>query len=210
LEFYIHALRHKSAARNIHNKPGSSNERLEFLGDAILDAAVAHYLFSRFPGSEEGELTKMKSRIVSRNNLNKVAIRAGLHLLLETDSQAHYARESLGGNALEAILGAVYLDRGYEVARSAVLRLLQQYSDMEKVQTEEADFKSRLFETAHRMRKALRFDTRQMRDDTGRKFFSSKVFLNEDYLGSGRGFSKKKAEQEAAAKALRKLNEAEA
>lgn len=206
LDLYSTALRHKSAARNIHGKPESSNERLEFLGDTIIDAVVAEYLFDRYPKAEEGELTKMKSRIVSRSNLNHIALSANLHSMIETDSQAHNARESLGGNALEAVVGALYLDRGFNVAKAAVIGMLESHTDLKKLEYQEADFKSRLYELAHQKKQELRFDTRPASELNGRKLFVSKAFMGALLVGTGEGMSKKKAEQQAAQQALKKLN----
>ncbi len=206
IKLYIKALRHKSAARNIHGKPDSSNERLEFLGDTILDAVVAEYLFLKYPQAEEGELTKMKSRVVSRSNLNHLAQQANLHNLLETDAQADTARESLGGNALEAIVGAMYLDLGFASVKTGVINMLDRYSDLDKLEYQEADFKSRLFELAHRMKQELRFETKPIKEFEGKKVFNARAFLGVQLVGMGEGFSKKKAEQDAAKNGLQKLN----
>jgi ribonuclease-3 len=206
IDLYIKALRHKSAARNIHGKPEISNERLEFLGDTILDAVVAEYLFLKYPKAEEGDLTKMKSRVVSRSNLNHLAQQANWHNLLETDAQADTARESLGGNALEAIVGAMYLDLGFDSVKRGVIHLLELYSDLDKLEYQEADFKSRLFELAHRMKQELRFETKPVKELEGKKVFNARAFLGAQLVGIGEGFSKKKAEQDAAKKGLEKLN----
>jgi len=205
-ELYLMALRHKSAARNIYNKPGISNERLEFLGDAILDASVADYLYVKYPRKEEGELTKIKSRIVSRSNLNSMANAIGIHKLLETDLQATHSRESIAGNALEALLGAMYLDIGYEKTHHSILRLLDKYADLRKLEAQEADFKSRLYEEAHKLKTELRFSTVECDEGRGKKQFKSQAFIDQKLIGQGRGSSKKKAEQAAAKKGLHKLN----
>lgn len=206
INIYLKALRHKSAARNIHNNPEISNERLEFLGDAILDAAVAEYLFLTYPASEEGELTQMKSRIVSRTNLNSIAKTLGINELIETDLQATHARDSLGGNALEAILGALYLDRGFEKTKIATIQVLEKHSDLLSVQRVESDFKSRLYEEAHKHKAEIRFSTNSVGEKEGKKTFRSEVYFNQRLLGSGEGLSKKSAEQEAAKTALNRLN----
>jgi ribonuclease-3 len=206
IDLYVKAFRHKSAARNIHNQPETSNERLEFLGDAILDAAVADYLFQKYQEAEEGQLTKMKSRIVSRSNLNAMALKMGIHDLLETDLQAQNARDSLAGNAFEAVLGALYLDHGYKRAHDAILRILDGYADLGRLEYMEADFKSRLFEEAHRIRVDLKFITRAVNRDKTEPSFLSQVIFDNKALGEGEGSSKKKAEQRAAREALIRLN----
>lgn len=205
-ELYLMAFRHKSAARNIYNKPELSNERLEFLGDAILDAAVADYLFTKHPEKEEGELTKMKSRIVSRTNLNAMAVEIQIDQLLETDLQATHSRNSIAGNALEAIFGAMYLDVGYKRTHDSIIRILDKYTDLEKLEEQEADFKSRLYEEAHKLKKELRFNTKAVENTESRKEFKAQAFIGQKLIGEGFGTSKKKAEQSAAKKGLGKLN----
>jgi ribonuclease-3 len=208
IEIYFKALRHKSAARNIHNDPGLSNERLEFLGDAILDAAVAEYLYYKYENAEEGELTQMKSRIVSRKNLNEMAASTGINPLLETDMQATHSRKSIGGNALEALFGAMYIDLGYVKTRKNMLKMLNRYTDLAALEDEEVDFKSRLYEMAHQKKTGIDFKTKT-HDGKNRKQFTSVVFYDREPIGEGSGTSKKKAEQQAAREGLRKLNAAE-
>lgn len=206
LDLYLMALRHKSAARNIYNRPELSNERLEFLGDAILDAAVAEYLYLKHFDHEEGELTKMKSRIVSRSNLNSMAIQMEIDKLLETDLQATHSRESIAGNALEALFGAMYLDLGYKKTNRAILDLLERFTNLDRVEFEEADFKSRLYEEAHKLKTELKFSTKSTEEKVGNRTFKSRAFLGKEQIGHGSGRSKKKAEQAAAKMGLQKLN----
>ena len=205
LDIYLTALRHKSAARNIHNSPDTSNERLEFLGDAILDSVVAEYLFAKYPKAEEGELTQIKSRIVSRTSLNRIAAEMGVDVLIETDMQATHSRGSLSGNALEAVLGAVFLDLGYRRTRKAILRMLTTFADLDRIEDQESDFKSRLYEEAHRRKSDLIFHTQMVNAENGAKSFKSEVFLDKVKLGEGTGSSKKKAEQTASEQGLQKV-----
>lgn len=202
---YLTALRHKSAAKNVYNGQAESNERLEFLGDAILDAVVADYLYQKYPEAEEGELTQMKSRIVSRSNLNGMAKGIGMPAMLETDAQAAQAKESISGNALEAIFGAMYMDRGYEVTHRSVMHVLDSHADLSALTMEEADFKSRLFETAHKQKVTLTFETKALGNTKLEKRFVSTALFDQKALGTGEGTSKKKAEQQAAKKALEML-----
>lgn len=203
---YVTAMRHKSAARNIYNARELSNERLEFLGDAVLDSVIAEHLFVKYPEAEEGALTKMKSRIVSRTNLNNMAQKMGLSELIETDLQATHSRGSIGGNALEALFGAMYLDLGYVKSQRQMLDLFSKYSDLDAIEDSESDFKSRLFEEAHKLKGSLKFITSSVGEDKGAKKFLAKAILNHKMLGEGEGASKKKAEQLAAKRALKKLN----
>ena len=206
INHYLTALRHKSAARNIYNQPETSNERLEFLGDAILDSVVAEYLFSKYPECEEGDLTQMKSRIVSRTNLNLMAAEMGIDVLIETDTQATHARGSISGNALEALFGAVFLDLGYPKTRKTILMLLTKFVDLDKIEDQEADFKSRLFEEAHRTKSDLKFNTRAKESANGTKSFVAEVYMQGEKIGVGSGSSKKKAEQRASEEGFKKVN----
>lgn len=206
LELYHTALRHKSAAKNIYHNPEMSNERLEFLGDAILDSVVAEYLYDKYPHAEEGELTQIKSRIVSRTSLNRIAIEMGVDVLIETDAQAEKARESLSGNALEALFGAIFLDLGYKRARKSIMKMLKNFSDLKKIEDQDPDFKSRLYEEAHKRKSDLVFKTRMDKSEKGTRVFRSEVFLGNNKLGEGVGSSKKKAEQRASQQGLQNIN----
>jgi len=206
IHFYCQACCHKSAARNIHNNRELSNERLEFLGDAIIDSIIADYLYAKHPKAEEGEMTKMKSRIVSRANLNQTAVKMGIDELLETDLQAASSRTSIAGNAFEAIIGAIYLDRGYMKSKKAVLSVLGKYVDLEILSETENDYKSRLYEQAHRLSAEVYFKTEQIDSQNGKYTFYSTAIWNGKMVGSGSGSSKKKAEQKASKQAFYKIN----
>ncbi|MGB6035920.1 MAG: ribonuclease III [Cryomorphaceae bacterium] len=207
ISLYHQAFCHKSAARNIHNDRKLSNERLEFLGDAIIDSVVAEYLYRAHPNAEEGEMTKMKSRIVSRINLNKTAVEMGLHLLIETDLQATNSRESISGNAFEAVVGAIYLDKGYAKVNACVIGVLKQYANLGSIQNTESDFKSRLYEEAHRLGAKVIFKTSPVNSEKGSHQFMSRVIWNNEEKGKGKGSSKKRAEQKAAEQALIKISD---
>lgn len=207
MSLYRRALCHKSAARNIHRDRKLSNERLEFLGDAIIDSVVAEYLYRSHPVAEEGELTKMKSRIVSRISLNRTAVAIGLDALIETDAQATNSRQSISGNAFEAVVGAIYLDRGYKKAKLAILNALTQYANLGSLQNTESDFKSRLHEEAHRLGAKVFFKTAPVSAEKGTHRFFSQVIWNSDEMGNGHGSSKKRAEQKAAEEALKKISD---
>ncbi len=207
IKLYRQALCHKSAARNIHNDRRLSNERLEFLGDAIIDSVVAEYLYENHPDAEEGEMTKMKSRVVSRANLSKTAVEMGIHLIIETDAQAANSRRSISGNAFEAVVGAIYLDRGYRKAKTAILNALTKYADLTKIEKIESDFKSRLHEEAHRLDAKIFFKTSPLNSEKGTHKFQALVFWNGAKAGTGQGSSKKRAEQRAAEEALSHISE---
>lgn len=202
---YVQALCHKSAAKNVHKNRRLSNERLEFLGDAIIDSIVAEYLYQMHPDAEEGDMTKMKSRIVSRANLNKAAVNMNLHILIETDAQAAQSQKSLGGNAFEAIIGAIYLDRGYRAAKTSTLFALKNFAELGNVQSQDVDFKSQLYEEAHKKNVEVYFKTVSIDSNKGTHLFGSTVIWKGEQLSKGEGTSKKKAEQEAAKQALRNI-----
>ncbi len=182
-----------------------SNERLEFLGDAVLGTVVAEYLFRKFPYEQEGFLTEMRSRIVNRESLNGLALKIGLDKLVQLDAgQGRAARSrSVNGNALEALVGAVYLDQGYKAARKFVLsRLVKPYVDVKSLTETTANFKSKLIEWAQRHGKAIRYDLNGEARPGGVMEFTASVVLDDEVVATGMGLSKKQAEQLAAERAL--------
>ncbi|MCH2214151.1 MAG: ribonuclease III [Flavobacteriales bacterium] len=204
---YNQAFCHKSAARNFHNNRHLSNERLEFLGDAVIDAVVAEYLYVTHTKADEGELTKMKSRIVNRANLNAIAVAIGVDQHIETDMQAASSTKSIAGNTLEAIIGAIYLDRGYKRAKSSTLSVLMNHADLGSVTETESDYKSRLYEEAHRLNARVFFDTKPVDSKKGTHMFTAQALWNGEVVGQGKGSSKKRAEQQAAQVAFENINE---
>lgn len=185
-----------------------SNERLEFLGDAVLGTVVAEYLFRKFPYEQEGFLTEMRSRIVNRESLNGLALKIGLDKLVQLDAgQGRAARSrSVNGNALEALVGAVYLDQGYKAARKFVLsRLVKPFVDVKSLTETTANFKSKLIEWAQRHGKAIRYDLNGEARPGGVMEFTASVVLDDEVVATGMGLSKKQAEQLAAERALATL-----
>lgn len=182
-----------------------SNERLEFLGDAMLEIVVSDYLFHKYQSSNEGELTKLRSRIVSRKNLNEVANNIGLPAMLSKSSRIKAGNSSVGGNALEAIVGAMYLDKGYEttckVLREKLLKTLMRVEDLEQ---REENFKSILLEWCQKDAKNLRYETLELNELY--EGFEAIVFVDDVEIAKGTGRNKKSAEQEAAKEATRVLN----
>ena len=203
---YSMALRHKSLLRGNAEQTTASNERLEFLGDALLDAIVADHLFHIFPYKDEGFMTKMRSKIVSRQSLNGLALKIGLHELLEKEGGTTPGT-SIYGNALEALIGSIYLDRGYMYAKKFILlRLFKPYIDLEELENTETDFKSKLTEWSQKERQNLEFRVLQeARSNEGRNYLVG-VFVNNSLLGQGSNFSKKRAEQMASEKAWESIN----
>ena len=200
---YEEALTHSSMLDG--DKTGlKSNERLEFLGDVVLDMTMANYLFRTFPDAQEGELTKRKSRIVNRKNLNLLGKNMGLHHLIHAKMRREDIHDSMVGNALEALIGALYLDHGFQRTQRAVLLMLKHYGLDEQV-NETHDFKSKLHQWATKRRKKLAFEVIKDDDTAGEDRYEIAAKVNGEIYGIGIGRSKKIAEQEAARRAWKKV-----
>jgi len=202
IALYQMALRHKSMARNGTDTANTSNERLEFLGDALLNAIVAEHLFRRFPYKDEGFLTKMRSKVVSRNHLNSIATKMGLQDMLNKDSGG-YSGSSIYGNALEALIGSIYMDKGFNKTKKFILdRIFGLYVDLDELENTETDFKSKLIEWAQKEKKHIEFRVmEEARYASDNKTFSIGVFIDNTIQAQASHFSKKRAEQIASEKA---------
>ncbi len=209
LQLYRLATRHTSAAEEAgETNRNNNNERLEYLGDAILGAVIAEYLFKKFPYKDEGFLTEIRSRIVNRESLNNLAKKIGLNSIIEFDSKrkSQLSHKSIYGDALEALVGAVYLDKGYEDCRKFILkRLITPHIDIKELIAQDTNFKSRLIEWAQRENQDLRFEIIKETGSQHSKEFVAQVVIQNEPFATGLGYSKKKAEQAAAAKACEKL-----
>ena len=195
------AMQHSSLAKE--NKEGhrESNERLEFLGDAVLGMVVAGYLFKKYPYKDEGFLTEIRSRIVNRESLNGLAMKLGVNKIIEyyQDKSARRTYKSIYGNALEALIGAVYLDRGYSYCKKFILnKLLVPHYDLEEVIRSNRNFKSTVIEWAQKESKEVAFEIMETVGDNRYKEFTARLLLNDKFISEGNGPSKKKAEQDAA------------
>ena len=200
---YDEALTHSSMLDG--DKTGlKSNERLEFLGDVVLDLTMANYLYRSFPTEQEGELTKRKSRIVNRKNLNLLGKNMGLHHLIQAKMRREDIHDSMVGNALEALIGAMYLDHGFERTQRAVLLMLKHYGLDEQV-NETHDFKSQLHQWATKRKKRLTFEVVRDDDTAGEERYEIAAKVNGEVYGAGVGRSKKLAEQDAARRAWKKV-----
>lgn len=200
LPYYVIAITHRSKADQI----AYNNERLEYLGDAFIGAIVGEYLFKKYPGRDEGYLTEMRSKIVSRNSLNEIARKMGLPKLTRFNQSDRLLRRSqIFGNALEALVGAIYLDVGFEKTRKFILkRILATYIDMELLETTEYNFKNKLYTWAQRHDKAIEFVTISEKIEAGRKVFTMGILVDGELRIQRSGYSKKAASQLAAQAAV--------
>lgn len=200
------SLVHKSAVHDSSTGFRESNERLEFLGDAILGAIVAKYLFEKFPGKDEGFLTKMRSKIVSRQSLNALAVKIGLNNLIIARLDKNSKTESIYGNAFEALIGAIYLDKGLEVCETFLLKkVIEPNISLDKLENEETNFKSRIIEWAQKEKQDLAFEILQEYGEGRGKEFEAVIILDGKQTTTGREKSKKGAEQKAAEKLCMEL-----
>ena len=200
ITLYRLATLHSSMAREV-NGVRQSNERLEYLGDAILGAAVADFLFKKFPFQNEGFLTEIRSRLVNRETLNQLAQRIGLTEIVEYDSRHGQLQRAILGNTLEAIVGAAYLDKGYLRTRKFVIdKLIQPYLNLDAVIKSDVNFKSKVIEWGQRMGRHVRFEVVDVRKGPHQREFISQVMVDDQPYGKGYGASKKKAEQDASQK----------
>jgi ribonuclease-3 len=200
---YQLALIHKSAASRFSKTHTIHNERLEFLGDAILDTIIAERLYSQFPDRDEGFLTQMRSKIVNRETLKKIAMKMGIgDLIIARLTQDNH--KALFGDALEAMIGAIYLDKGYKKARKFIIKqILSDHVDLNQLSETEVDFKSRIIEWGQKNKKDINFTCQeQVNGDNKTPVFVSHLLIFDDIVGMGMGKSKKEAEQNAARQAI--------
>lgn len=207
ITLYDQALLHKSSSIKLKDGRWINNERLEFLGDAILDAIVADIVFKEFEYKKEGFLTNMRSKIVQRETLNKLALEIGLDKLIKTSTRSTTPNTHMYGNALEALIGAIYLDQGYRIAKSFVLeRLIRQHLNIETVAEQEANYKSRLIEWSQKQKISVSFDLiDSFVDSNNTPIFKTAVVILGEQAGVGTGYSKKESQQKAAKEAFNKL-----
>ncbi len=207
IRLYHLAFLHKSATQETNSGIRINNERLEFLGDAILDAVAADYLFKTFPTRDEGFLTEMRSKIVSRVMLNKLAQKMGIDLLIQLDGSSSAAFRSCKGDAFEALIGAIYLDKGYDFTRKIILdRIIGRYFDMDDLVNQEVNFKSKIIEWTQREKKQARFNVVNEIGTGFKKQYVVELLIDDEPIARGQDYSIKGAEQNAAEKSWLKIN----
>ena len=207
IEIYQQALLHKSSSIKSDKGRLLNNERLEFLGDAILDAVVADIVYKKFEGRREGFLTNTRSKIVQRETLNRVAVEIGLDKLIKYTTRQSSHNSYMCGNAFEALVGAIYLDKGYETCKKFMEeRIINRYLNLEKISRKEVNFKSKLIEWSQKNKFEIMFNLLdQSFDDQQNPTFETQVMVENIPAGAGKGYSKKESQQEAAHETLTKI-----
>lgn len=210
LELYYLAMRHSSAGTESRQGFIESNERLEYLGDAVLSMIVAEFLFNKFPFKDEGFLTEIRARIVNRESLNGLARTIGLAELIEFNDFSRRGAQSfksIYGDALEALIGAVFLDKGYKFCRSFILKkLIIPHVDIDDLVQNDNNFKSKIIEWSQKENKEVKFEVTESKNEKYIKKFEAWVIVDKKPISQGFGLSKKKAEQNAAEKSCQILN----
>lgn len=203
ISLYKTALTHRS----VREAADENNERLEYLGDAILSALIADYLFKRYPYKEEGFLTEMRSKMVNRQQLNEIAIKMGLKkITLYNKSDGSLKISQIFGNTLEALVGGLYLDKGYKTTAKWVNeRIIMPHMFVDDLENLEINHKNKLYGWANKNGKMLEFETLDERLENGRRLFTIGAVVNGELIAEGKAFNKKDASQIASQLAVEKL-----
>ncbi len=207
--FYEMALIHRSASITLSDGTRINNERLEFLGDAIINSLLSDWLFETFPSANEGSLTKVRSKLVSREFLNDLAVRMGIDNILISNLPPSNHKRNLLGNAIEALIGAIFLDKGYKkTKRIFIKQIIKKYINIDEIISTDSDYKSLIYEWVQKHKLNISFITEEITGtDDKQQGFTSTVLIDDIKYGHGNGKSKKEAEQVAASEAWLKLKE---
>lgn len=209
LRLYEIAFIHRSASFTLPDGKRVNNERLEFLGDAVLDAILSDYLFEKFPDANEGFMTKIRSRIVNRDILNHLAVSMGIDKILVSNVNPSHPTKNLYGDAFEALIGSVFLEKGFKKTKKLYIRnVLSRYLDLDKIVHTDTDYKSLVFEWVQKGKSNLIFTYNEEYDyDSRNPVFTTTLFINREEFGKGQGISKKEAEQEACGQAWKRIKD---
>jgi len=207
LQLYEQAFLHRSSSVETNNGKRLNNERLEFLGDAILDAAVADIVYKHFKYGREGFLTNTRSKIVQRDTLNRLAVEIGLNEKIVYSAKINTHNNYMYGNALEALIGAIYLDKGYDVCYQFIDKVIvKEHINLNKIARKEVNFKSSLIEWSQKNKLEVSFNLiESFLDGDGNPVFQTEVVLLDNSIGIGIGYTKKESQQNAAKMAIKKL-----
>ncbi|MCG6187982.1 ribonuclease III [Maribellus maritimus] len=208
LKLYDLAFIHKSASTVDSRGNYVNNERLEYLGDAILGAIIADFLYNRFPQEDEGFLTKTRSKLVNRTFLTKLTYDMGLNVFIDSNTTKNIDSSHIYGDALEALIGAIYLDKDYQTAKYFVTKkILSQFVNLNEIEQKDTNFKSQLIEWSQKNKKEVVFQTTEETSErTKQPRFIATVEVENVEIGKGEGTSKKEAQQNAARQTLEKLD----
>jgi ribonuclease III len=209
LKLYDLAFIHKSASTVDSQGNFVNNERLEFLGDAILGSIIADFLYNRFPQEDEGFLTKTRSKLVNRSFLTKLTFDMGLNIFINSNTTKNIDKSHIYGDALEALIGAIYLDKDYKTAKYFVTKkILSQFVDLNEIEQNDSNFKSQLIEWSQKNKKEISFETTENSNENSKQpKFRAVIKIDNKQIGKGSGTSKKEAHQEAAKESLKKLKD---
>jgi len=204
---YICAFTHKSHKNPSNENYSGNNERLEYLGDAILGAVIADYIYKIYPDASEGFLTRLRSKLVNRENLNKIAVNMGIPGMLIIDEKTTLTKKNVFGNALEALIGAIYLDRGFSMTKKFIIgRIIKSHPDFERLAWEDSDFKSQIIQWAQKNRQEVSFESHEIFETNNQgPVFVATIHIMDNLAGKGSGTTKKEAQQHAARQALQNL-----
>ena len=207
VQLYEQAFIHRSSSIETENGRLANNERLEFLGDAILNAMVADIIYRKFPNRNEGFMTNTRSKIVQRESLNQLAVEMGINKLVVLSKTATSHNNYIYGNAFEALVGAVYLDQGYKKCFEFIeTKVIDRYISLEKIARKEVNFKSQLIEWSQKNKLEIEFELLETFEDEGKNpVFQSSVTLMGISLGQGIGYTKKESQQLAAKTAIKRI-----
>jgi len=209
LKLYEIAFIHRSATFTMPDGSKVNNERLEYLGDAVLDAILSDFLFEKFPDGSEGFMTKIRSRIVNRDVLNQLAVSMGINKILISNVSSAHPTKNLYGDALEALIGSLFLDKGFKKTKKLFIRnVLNKYLDLNTIVNTDTDYKSLVFEWVQKNKTNLIFTYNEEYDFKLKKsIFSTTLIIDKIEMGEGHGSSKKEAEQEASSMAWKRLKD---
>jgi ribonuclease-3 len=209
LRLYEIAFIHRSASYTLPDGKKVNNERLEYLGDAILNAILSDFLFEKFPDANEGFMTKIRARIVNREVLNQLAVSMGINKIVVSNINSNHNTKNLYGNAFEALLGAVFLDKGFRKTKKLFIKnVLNKYLDLNQIVNTDTDYKSLVFEWVQKNKANLIFTYNEEYDfDMKKSVFTTTLFINKEEFAKGQGTSKKEAEQEASSLAWRRIKD---
>lgn len=207
IDLYRCALTHRSHGSSLRRKKSFNNERLEYLGDAILSAVIADYLYTVYPSGREGILTKMRARLVNRRNLNSIAVKMGFDKLVVLSENSIPTRKHIYGNALEAFIGASFIDKGYDTTKKFIVKkIIGGFSGSFQEEYDDHDYKSRIIQWGQKNRKDISFESHEITEEESRNpQFIATIHIMNVPAGEGLGGTKKEAQQLAAREALLNL-----